>query len=140
MLKPRVSMVFCLILSLAFISLSVLFYLNTKEYLAVSKQAKGFITDIVKIDAEPKKSVFNVIVTFDAETQKGVSFVMKQTPTLDRTIIGNEVDVLYSVHLAQDALVTTFFSLWGFSIMFLIIGITFGISAVVIVLKPIAKC
>jgi hypothetical protein len=133
-------MVFCLILSLAFISLSVLFYLNTKEYLAVSKQAKGFITDIVKIDAEPKKSVFNVIVTFDAETQKGVSFVMKQTPTLDRTIIGNEVDVLYSVHLAQDALVTTFFSLWGFSIMFLIIGITFGISAVVIVLKPIAKC
>ena len=110
-----------LIVGLLLSALAYLFYTNSQTYLSTAKQATGFVTEVQAFTEKDELS-YKVYVTFDSETRKDVRFVFDIVKDKDAYTIGQSIDLVYSPHVNETAVETSFFDLWGFAILFASIG------------------
>ena len=107
------------------------FAVLTARFVASADRAEGTVVDRARsVDDEDGSVVYFPIVRFTTAEARTVEF-KSSASTSDE--IGDRVDVLYDPDDPTDARLAGFFNIWGFSLIFGLIGTVFvGVSAIIV--------
>ena len=122
------------------------FYQNTQTFLKEATATEGSVVELVRRQASRSRPGRNVSpsrafvyapkVEFKDYSGQVVTFTSNAASNPPRYSVGDTLEVLYEVDAPEKARIHSFFSLWGVSLIFFVMGLSFSlISSLFIVLS-----
>jgi hypothetical protein len=134
-LSPLGKVVFCIIFSLVGLGLLIGAYFlsrNTREFLAVSKHARGEVIDMIREESTSgtgskrrTSSTYFPEIRFTSEDGVTVEFRGSSGSNPPSYHRGQSIDVLYNPSSPHDARINGWFELWGGAVICCVIGVVF---------------
>ncbi len=115
-----------------------LLYQNTVTFLDEALEVRGTVTDLVYSRSSDSSSYYPVVQFEDASGQL-IEFQSSSGSNPASYSVGEEVSVFYTPGEPESARINGFFSLWGLSLILVIIGGAFFLVGALMILAPLIR-
>lgn len=118
-------------IGIAMIYVSFTLYNNTQEFIKEATSTRGTVTELLRVRSKDSdgnySTTYKPVVVFTAPPNQRIEFTSNTSSNPPSYSVGEDVEVLYMAEDPYNAKIKGVFSLWGGSIISLIIGVVFAL-------------
>ena len=117
------------IVGILLLSVAFIFYFKINSFLSEAIEANGTVVDYVK-SRSSDSTTYKPVVQFNTQDGEKIEFTSSSGSSSKKYRTGANVEVLYLPLKPEKAKINSFFSLWGFHMIFGLLGaVFFGVGA-----------